>query len=122
MWMYCGGSNAETMHLFEGYTYTFTGNRPPVVVTVQWSGTYKYTTGKDFRAPVDSHESGSYGSKADGTLTGAHAFEQSREYVLDPPAGLAYAAFTFSLSWTNPDGTAGSARNPGMFQVQCRYP
>jgi hypothetical protein len=32
--IHCGGRDAETLHLYEGFSYTYPGNQPPLSVTV----------------------------------------------------------------------------------------
>ena len=118
MSIYCGGPNAETIHLFEGYAYTWTGAGPPIQVFVHWTGQYKYTTGKDYPTSPDTHFSEPIASKAT-YMTGVHGFEMSNEYVLEPPPGLSFASASFVLTWTNGDGTTGSAASPGLFQFHC---
>lgn len=118
--IYCGGPNAETVHLFEGYVFSWTGG-PPISVTVQWSGTFKYTTGKDYPTSSDTHVSQTIADKS-GSTTGLHTFEMSQEYLLAPPAGLSYASASFVLSWTNSDGTTGHQYAPGLFQFHCIQP
>jgi hypothetical protein len=121
MSIYCGGPNAETIHLFEGYAFTWTGAGLPIQVSVHWTGEYKYTTGKSYPTLPDTHLSQPIASKAP-YMTGVHGFEMSNEYVLDPPPGLSFASASFVLTWTNGDGTTGSAASPGLFQFHCIQP
>ena len=117
----CGGPDAETIHLFEGYSYTWTGSGPPIQITVHWTGTYKYTSGIGSAAPADTHGSQPVAFKA-LSGNGVHTFEESNEYVVNTQGELSYAAISFDLTWTNDDGTAGSAPSPGVFQMHCIYP
>ncbi|MHB8508385.1 MAG: hypothetical protein ACYDGR_07015 [Candidatus Dormibacteria bacterium] len=117
----CGGRDAETIHIFEGYSYTWTGSGPPIQITVHWTGTYKYTSGKDYTAPADTHDSQPVAFKA-LSGNGVHTFEESKEYVVNTQGELSYAAIRFDLTWTNADGTNSSAPSPGVFQMHCIYP